>query len=367
MSDLTAETPILPFADPGDLPTLESDTAGAEAATAESGAVALDIDGDCVTSFRVTDGVARLRRQASVYAIVDGTRHHRSLLTAAGVPFAEAGEQLLVLGDAAMTVAGSFDAPVVPAFVRGRLPDSDPVGRQVVALLVESVLPAGDGVCGISVPAAAESDSALESLIGNVVQLRGYRPLLVGGATAAGMSLLEDAGLSGLTVRFGDAGTELSMLLRGRESDRHVVAAGAEALVDRIAESGRRSFFDREGHRYRDTAAARQWLFGPRRDIAEPSSADEARLAVDVAAIVGEAAKTAGRMLATCGVSARNLPVVAVGGLTQIGGFDSVLGEAVTRSGIDPAAVRVGDDGLSVCRGLLALADAETPRLSAAA
>lgn len=347
--------------------TLENPTVAAN----PPGPVGLDVGYDAVRCVHLDGDRLCLRRQSAMYAVVPDSAGRRRLLSAAGVSYSHADDSLLVIGDTAAEVSESFGVPLVPAFPDAGLPADDPVGRQVIATLVESTLGRGGGVCGLSVPGRTDADTGVVRFVGNLVTLAGYQPLIAHSAAAAGVVLHEASGLTGVTVDFGAARVDISLLSRGREVWHADLARGAASVVDDIARAGNLMFHDREGHRYRDLVAAREWIADPDRP-GDHTSSRARKLSADVDALLSDTCTLLRDVIDECraGRVATPLAVALTGGFANLPGLTGRFSDHLRR--LDEAGhltplANDPRDGLTVARGLLMLAELETPRVRAAA
>ena len=335
------------------------------------GPIGLDVGYDALRCVRVDGDRLIVQRQSAGYAIVPGGDARRRLLSAAGIAYTPCGDDLLVIGDAAREVSESFGVPVVPAFPNAEMPPDDPVGRQVVGILVESTVGKGSGICGLSLPGNVDEDNELVRFVGNLVTLAGFRPLLAHSAAAAGLVLHEATALTGLTIDFGAARVGMSLLARGRETWHQSLDRGSASILEGVAEAGKMLFYDREGHGYRDLMAARAWVADPDRP-GDRASAASRKLSEDVNLLLDEVCGMLGDVTeaARLGRVPSPLPVALTGGFANLPGMTGRFSDRLRR--VDPEGhltplANDPRDGLTVARGLLLLADLETPLGRAAA
>ena len=332
-------------------------------------AAALDFGTTEARSLRIQDARLIASRQTAAYTVLPGHERQLRFLRSNGIAWTSCEDAIVVVGSSAPEVAATFDVPLVDVLPNGELPESDPVGRQIVSLLVESILPPGGGVCAIALPGDPVEDTTTTAFIGNVVALRGYRPLLARGASAAGLSVLTDFGLTGIMVDAGATGVSVAAVHRGREINAITLPGGAASVTRRLAESDRRVFFDREGNQYFDLLACERWLQSPMRNLLSPATREEARLTLDITKMAAAIADAVSRLADRYPTADARPAVALIGGLCRLHGFASLIADEMAKRGVvaNPMIVDESEDGLTVARGLLAVAEVERPRAASAA
>ena len=193
--------------------------------------VGLDLGTTEFRSIRDSGGDLIARRCRASYLVVKDTPGHRRLLEHAQARHGTCGDDLVVFGDDAVECAAMLDLPVVPLLHDGCLPHGDPVARQILALMVESVLPAagsGGPICCLTVPGGYALDGDNQSLdvrfLKQLVALRGYQPQLISSALAIVLAELSDASFSGLGISLGATNCEIGVIHCGRELARCTIA-----------------------------------------------------------------------------------------------------------------------------------------------
>ena len=186
--------------------------------------VGLDLGTTEFRSIRDSGGDLVARRCRAVYLVVKDTPGHRRLVAHAQARHGTCGDDLVVLGDDAIECASMLDLPVIPLLPEGRLPKSDPVARQIMALMVEAVLPTVDppgAVCCLTVPGGYGLDGDTQSLdvrfLKQLVTLRGYTAQLISSGLAAVLAELSGSSFSGLGISLGATNCEFGVVHCGRE------------------------------------------------------------------------------------------------------------------------------------------------------
>ena len=182
------------------------------------------------TEFRsIRDSGADLvaRRCRASYLAVKDTPGHRRLVEHAQARHGTCGDDLVVFGDDAIDCGAMLDLPVIPVLRDGRLPTADPVARQILALMVEAVLPAAEQsgtACCLTVPGGYGLENDTQSLdvrfLKQLVALRGYTPQLISSGQAVVLAELACASFSGLGISLGATCCEVGVIHCGRELAR---------------------------------------------------------------------------------------------------------------------------------------------------
>jgi hypothetical protein len=203
--------------------------------------VGLDLGTTEFRSIRDSGGDLVARRCRAAYLVVKDTPGHRRLVEHAQARHATCGDDLVVLGDDAFDCATMLDLPVTSLLPDGHLPKSDPVARQILALMVEAVLPPAEtaSVCCVTLPGGYGLDGDTQSLdvrfLKQLVSLRGYTPQLVSSGLAAVLAELSCSSFSGLGISLGATNCEVSVVHCGRELARCTVAGKLAEFTEELA------------------------------------------------------------------------------------------------------------------------------------
>lgn len=189
--------------------------------------VGLDLGSTEFRSIRDAGGTLISRRCAAVYLALRDSPGHRRLLEHTQALYGHAGNDLVVIGDDARECAAMLDVPVIPLLRDGILSASDPVARQIVALMVEAVLPPASSVsevCCVALPGGYALECDLQSLdvrfLKQLVTLRGYRTQIVSSGQTIVLAELVGSSFTGLGISLGAANCEVGVIHCGREVAR---------------------------------------------------------------------------------------------------------------------------------------------------
>jgi hypothetical protein len=192
--------------------------------------VGLDLGTTEFRSIRNSSDDLVARRCRASYLVVKDTPGHRRLVEHAQARHGVCGDDLVVFGDDALECGEMLDLPVIPLLRDGRLPSADPVARQILALMVEAVLPAAEQngtACCLTVPGGYGLEGDAQSLdvrlLKQLVALRGYTPQLISSGLAVVLAELSCASFSGLGISLGATNCEVAVIHCGRELARCTV------------------------------------------------------------------------------------------------------------------------------------------------
>jgi hypothetical protein len=201
--------------------------------------VGLDLGATEFRSIRDSGGDLMARRCCASYLVIKNTPGHRRLIESIQARHGTCGDDLVVLGDDAIECGQMLNLPVLPLMRNGRLPSGDPVARQIVALMVEAVLPRSEepgAACCITVPGGYGLDGDQQSLdvryFQQVAALRGYAPRVMSSGQAIVLAELSSASFSGLGVSLGAINCEISVVHCGRELARCTVPSPWDELKE---------------------------------------------------------------------------------------------------------------------------------------
>ena len=153
------------------------------------------------------------RRCRAIVVTVADNETRRRWLKRSNLPHLVAEEFLIMPGEAAIEAEGLFGAVPRDLLPDGELPKSDPVTRQVIALLMDGMLPWSSHpqeICCFAHPGCEKRalhdnptfDERMQ-FFSRVIRLRGYDPLPLNPATALVLAELEPAGYTGVGLAQG--------------------------------------------------------------------------------------------------------------------------------------------------------------------
>lgn len=209
------------------------------AITGEEKTVAFDIGSQLLRTLRHDGPRLVARSQQACYTILPDDDISRGRIDQSGVTATHCEEGLLVLGTDAANLCARYPLPLIDAMPEGRVPPLDCVTRQVLSLLVDSVLPMA-GLQSTCIVAENFSDEISTKFFEGLVRLRGYAPMFLSPATAGGLIALANNRMTGVAVDLGATRCEIAVIGTSREIKTCTLASGGNALDE--------LFFDEEQH-----------------------------------------------------------------------------------------------------------------------
>ncbi len=335
---------------------------------------ALDLGAHRFRSLRRSGGRTIGRSCRAAYGTLPDSPARRRLLEQVGLNFAttradsyaadgDAGEsELLLFGDAADEYAKLFGTPPLALLPDGKVPTDDPPARQIVAALIDSLLPdplAADEPVKVVFPGKA----ADREFLTRVIRLRGYEPEAVDSAEAFAAATMPATGFRGLALICGADRWELAATLGGKVVARCVAEGGTTALDRRRAEDRAEVVYERDGEKYLDVQACRRTREEFAGTLLAPIGEEEAAVAELHAAALGELfAEAASRFAREPALRHihKPLPVFCGGGAARIAGFAELVERELTAAQfpipLGPVAAVKPDEYLTA-RGALILAE----------
>ena len=186
--------------------------------------IGLDLGTTQFRSLRIAGEELIARQCRAVYVVLSDTASHRRLLEQSGAKFASCGDDLVLFGDLALEWADILNLPVIALLPGGRVPQSDPVARQILTLMIDAVLPQAErlgDVCCLTIPGGHDIHQAElpydVRFFQQLVALRGYQPKLISPGQAVVLAELESASFSGIGISFGAGNCQIGIVHCGRE------------------------------------------------------------------------------------------------------------------------------------------------------
>jgi len=205
--------------------------------------IGLDIGTMNLVSARRTAKGVETKRMRDVF--LDLPPNAKKMLKLSGTSFVERGDDILILGDAAMETANVFGREPRRPLSSGIISPSESASLEVLALLVKHVLGeplAPNEVCYYSVPAAPldRPDRDIiyhQGVFRRIVQECGYTPHPGNEAMAIIYSEAADAGFSGLSISFGSGMANVALAINTIEGLTFSVARGGDWIDHGAAQS----------------------------------------------------------------------------------------------------------------------------------
>jgi hypothetical protein len=304
----------------------------------------------------------RGRRAPACYVVLPGGTDERLLLQRAMIPFSTCEGSYVVFGDNALELARAMKLPLIPVFPEGRLPIEDPIGRQVAATVIESLLPTQGAVAGSSLMVVPEDVSRFAE---RVLALRGVKCESLHAGTASVLAELNDCQLTGAGLCVGANLTSLGIAVHGQPVAELTFPRGLAGVDEVFAKSRGRYFFDAEGNRYLDVRQVSRWRESAQVDLTAPEGDDQDLLRSLIREwLLAAMSEFAQRLEATrAGRASRGVSVMTLtGGPARMAGFDVLVADAMRRAQLPLRILEIrtaNNDDYTLARGALIAAELE--------
>jgi len=194
--------------------------------------IGLDLGSHQFRSIRKVGDKLVARCCPAVFTALTDSPAHRRLLQQSNTQFATCSSgQLLVFGEAAQEWSAMLNQTLTPLIRGGRIPASDPISRQILALMIDAILPAASTpaeICRMTLPGgqSGRSEDRDAEFFQHLVSLRGYQPVSMTATQALALAELQDAYFTGIVITLGHTTCEFGITHLGREIVRCVVMTG---------------------------------------------------------------------------------------------------------------------------------------------
>lgn len=327
--------------------------------------------GDVMRSLRQESQRLFGRKVPAVYIALASTDSDRRLLERARVPYAVCDGNLVVFGRPAVELAPVFHVPRLQMLPEGRLPEGDPLARQLTAALLECLLPppAAAGTPCVLALSRTRLDRPLgESpeweFFSRLIRLRGYRPSLIDKTSALVLAELGRTGFTGLALLFESDSCSLALARQGRILARATILRGMSFIDEQLARSTGRIVWDMDGAGYVDLEAVARWKQTADPNLSAPAGPDAERLAAEYRRLLRAAIEeftTRCRGLRRAEIPRGPLAVACDGVASRAAGFAPLLTEELQQAGLEIGDVRIADDpSYTISRGCLIQAELES-------
>ena len=310
--------------------------------------------GRCCRSTCVVLANSRIRRQVlrflgAPFAVCQLPKRERRPHSASGPTERDAyDEALVVLGDWSPDIARLFERPLRPLLQDEQSSDETAWRRQAVTALIDALLPApaeSEARCCISMPAVGRKPDRDDerAFLERLIELRGYKPLWLGAATAIVLAELVGNSFTGVGMSLGAGSCAIGLAHQGVEIAEWTVPLGGNWIDEQLALRGEAAVWDPAGNRFPDTEPLRRWKESLSGSLAEPTAARERVLAEIYRELIAKVLAGAGEELSRLpqvGALRQPLPLVCAGGAASIRGFRELLLEGLQMT---PLPVRIND------------------------
>ncbi len=302
--------------------------------------VSLDLGATEFRSLRQQSNCLVGRKSLAVYAALPSGESEQSLLAQMCIPSILCDDSLIVLGTAAVDLSRALRIPCVPLLVEGRVPSEDPLGRQLVSTLIDTLLPDAirPTVCGLISRQAVDHASTDDlRFYSQVLHLKGYTPSLISTAEALAFAELGHSAFSGIVLDWGGEGASVALYRMGQPLAETVLPLGGRQIDERLAKLRDRYRWGQSGERYLDTMAIESWKQSSSVRVDRPRSEDEKLLSELIRDQMKALFYKFGRALNhdAAAITAHQSQTLVCGGSgPRIAGFAELLGQVIHETGL---------------------------------
>ncbi|MEX2288034.1 MAG: hypothetical protein WD648_13150 [Planctomycetaceae bacterium] len=307
------------------------------------------------------------------YLLLDDVEPMRKLIDRIEIPHARCEDALVLMGDTAADLAPVFGTPCLSLFPNGKIPRDNPPARQILAALIEGLLPEPsdrDEVCCLTIPGNPTGDQGTfgheYKFLTHLVSLRGYAPLVATSSMSLVLAELAADSFTGIGFELGAGSCCASLSHRGIEIAHVSVPVSGDWIDTELARREEEYAWDRHGKRHLDTHSAARWKESIAGTVLQPSNDREQFLAELirelVAYVIEAAAAEFARAIKTKPIRDR-VPIVLGGGTSRLPGFAALFEQALSATSfpLSTGEIRLsGDPKYTVARGSLIRAELES-------
>lgn len=315
-----------------------------------------------VAARQTSDGKVETKRIRDAFIDLDADA--KKTLRLSKVNYVERDDQLIVLGDSALTMANLFKREVRRPLSRGVVAAGELEAQEVLSLLIHNVLgdPAVDGEhCYYSVPAAPIDDPEQDviyhtEVFRKIIAEYGYTPHPMNEAMAIIYSQCAAENFSGVAVSYGSGMCNVALSYQTVKGLEFSLARGGD-------------YIDRNAAKATGSTASRMCAIKEKGvDLASPKGREEEAIALYIRALIRYTLENIVAQFKSARTAIdlpEPIPFVVSGGTTLAGGFLDIFREefqAMNRKGfpIPISEIRLATDPMtSVAEGLLVLATEE--------
>lgn len=297
------------------------------------------------------------RRERAVFVSLPDAEAQRQLLERSGVTYTTGEGYLALIGQAAADLSPVFQTSCRDLLPYGDLPNDDPVARQIMAMLVESLLPEaatpGDLCCLIRCGGSTSDPGRLSrrtEFFTRLIRLRGFRPIELSAGMAVVYAGLADQAFSGIGLELGSCGCEVALAHRGVPLASFWIPRGGRWIDEQWARRAGWFVRDRQGRSKPDlalAAAAKRRFQGPLTNPVHPDERPLTSLYRELLTpVVRQLAQTLNPSGEVSPDQSKPLTLVCCGGATEVSGFSEFLSRLLQECPLPlpVGSVRVVDD-----------------------
>ena len=218
------------------------------------------------------------RKSPAVYVSLPTDETDHSLIKQLRIPTIRCDDSLVVVGAAALDLSKQLRIPTIPLLMDGLVPTNDPLARQLISTVLDSILPTAqrETPCGLISRSAVDFEQRTDlQLFAQLLLLKGYIPVPITSASAVASAELGSDQFSGIVLDWGASGASCGVYRLGEALLECNLVQGGNLVNERIAKVRNRLNWDREGNRYLDTQSIEAWKKSVGVRVDQPRTDDE--------------------------------------------------------------------------------------------
>ncbi len=333
--------------------------------------IALDLGSTAFRTLR-RDGSKLVARQLpTLYLSIPQNTPASRLIARAGITPLQTDGFDIITGQDALEIAEFLQTPLSTFLAEGRVPENDPIARQLIATSLDALIPTLDdepGLCVLALPGRHVDLSVNPELnyFTQVIGLKNYQLLPLHASLALGLAELGDTSFTGLALTMGASCCELSVIRYGVEVAYASISRGGFWLEEELAQTASQFSYTRDGKKYLDVLEMHRWIQSDDASLKRPKSDMNKILAERFQSLMTYLIEEMTQQLsaqkhALAGLH-ESIPLVIGGGLSQLDGahqvFEKRLGNSLGSVGISQLRL-VSQNTWTICRGCLIHAELE--------
>ncbi|MEO1994243.1 MAG: hypothetical protein ABGZ17_03110 [Planctomycetaceae bacterium] len=313
-----------------------------------------------------------------VYIVITDTSRNLQTLEQLNIPSVRCDDGLVILGEPAVRVSQLFRQPYHEMLPAGRIDRNDPLSRQMLSTLIESMLPvpaSEEDICSLHlphsgipsqdpqrVPRTADPD---HKLLKHLISLRGYTPSVLSSGMAVVLAEMVATSFTGLGLDIGATSSNAVLAFQGRELAASTTSMGGDWIDERLARACQEFAWDPAGERRLNVHAIEAWKHEFSGDLTNPHSTREHVLSDLYRELLESVVRCLARDLAINSATeliSEPVELVYTGGPTRANGFDDLLRDQLRQTPfpLEVQAIRCANSPYTVTRGCLIHAELAT-------
>jgi hypothetical protein len=318
--------------------------------------IALDVGTRRFRALKVGSGELVAKTCATTCAFLPDKPHVRRLLETAQTRFLPDGDQLVIWGESAASLARRCAIKTEHLLARNPLRKQKQTIIRPLDDVLDLLLPSAQAeeVCCIG----SLSDDLHADWLMAAVAARGYRIVVCSAGLAAVLAELVEENFTGIAMVFGGSRCEAVLANNGEEFARYELPRAGDAIDQSLAILEDRYWWSMSGFRELETDGITEWKESLTTKVTEPAIPRAERLLTGYEQLVSDLVAGCESRFDRHPVSA-SLPVVVSGGAARIPGFLELMSRHLRESylPIHLKDVRLATAEYTIARGLLIQAE----------